>query len=101
MNSSLKTLSNFKNRKSNGGGAGFKAQTLSSGEGGDSQNSDLIESVQLNCSEHLDNSFKAGGPPQIEEGELINLIDKLPNNNDEDGPLDCSKINLSPPEKQK
>lgn len=46
-----KSLSNFKSRKSNGGGAGFNPQTQSSGEGAESQESVLIESVHLTCSE--------------------------------------------------
>ena len=85
-------------------------QTVSSGDGGDShqddEESDLIESVLLNCSEHLfDESSSStqrkeqllldGGCDVMEDDELLDLMDKLPSHKEEDGPLEASK-NFSP-----
>ena len=85
-------LSNFKSKKSTGNGAGIKAQTVSSGEGGNSQDeeaSELLESVKLDCSEQFEESYtpkKKIIKNAPEDGELMDLVNKLPNQTEEDGP---------------
>ena len=97
-------LSNFKSKKSTGNGAGTKAQhTVSSGEGGHSQEeqaSELLESVKLNCSEQFEESFtpqkKLRKNAAPEDGELLDLVNKLPNQTEEDGPYEHGRNYFSP-----